>query len=221
MEAKVSELAIQLANARSHDVNDNGSSAGIMNDLAKQTTLAIQYRQRANNYRAALDQGVPLNACSDQASNRVRVTLEDHPPTSANTQDDSMKLLREDLEKLRSAVRTAEEKSSKLQLENTALKQKMARVKDEMKSYETRRLTREERLKKQEMKLISAKECCEIRLADLAIAHEELLREHGRCTNAHNMDNHQGRSLSKLLLFDFWSRGGIFSLSSPFLNWEG
>ena len=176
MEARVSELATELAEARAHGSTDQGDSADLLTELAKQTTLAILYKQKADKYKAFLDRREhtspkATSPAVGQLDDCVRISLEDTPITTTSNMDE--------LETLRAAARSAGEKASRLQHENTVLKQNMARVKDEMKNYETRRLGKEERLKKREAKLKMTKESCEAKLADLYVEHQNLLRSHG------------------------------------------
>lgn len=176
MEARVSELATELAEARAHGSTDQGESADLLTELAKQTTLAILYKQKADRYKASLDRREQTSVkvtgpTLRQLDDCVRISLEDNPTTTTSNSDE--------LEKLRAAARSAGEKASRLQHENTVLKQKMARVKDEMKNYETRRLGKEEKLKKRETRLKMTKESCEAKLANLNVMHQNLLRTHG------------------------------------------
>ena len=188
METRVSELATELANARVHGEIDPDNSAEIIREMAKQTALAIRYKQKADRYKTALDKRAQGKHSPKQADDCVRVSLEGGPTSASDAQNHQMDLLRKDLEKLRSAVQASEEKSSKLQRENKTLKQKMARVKDEMKRYETRRLAREERLKKRETKLITGKESCEAKLAGIAIAYEKLQRRYSMSKHVSSLD---------------------------------
>ena len=79
------------------------------------------------------------------------------------------------LEDLHRVEQAAEDRGSQLKAENRELKRSLARVKQEMMSYETRRQAREERLKRSEAKHRAAREECEKRLAQLEAEHQELL----------------------------------------------
>lgn len=187
MEARVSELASELTNVRAHSTSDQSNSIDIVNELAKQTALAIQYKQKADRYKAALDKRAHNSSVSDQAGDCIQISL-DNTHATRDSDDQDMISLRKDLEKLRLAVGTAEEKSTRVQHENTMLKQKMARVKEEMKNYEVRRLAREERLRKRETKLRLVKESCEVKLAKLTIEHQEMLRMHSDGQHVYSSD---------------------------------
>ena len=188
MEVRVSELVTELANARVHGAIDQDDSAETISELAKQTALAIRYKQKADQYKVALDKRAQSKPSPEQVDDCVCASLEGGPPSKSDAQNRQMDLLSNDLERLRSAVQAAEEKSLKLQHENITLKQRMARVKDEMKSYETRRLAREERLKKRETKLIMGKESCEAKLASLLAAYDKLQRRHDKDKHVSGLD---------------------------------
>ena len=187
-EVRVSELAAELANARVNGAISPDSPAETIRELAKQTALAIRYKEKSDRYKAALDKRAQGKPNPEQADDCLYLSLEGGPTLASDAQNRQMDHLRSDLEKLRSAIQAAEENSSKLQRENTTLKQKMARVKDEMKSYETRRLAREERLRKRDTKLMKGKERCEAKLADLAIAHEKLQRRYSEGKHDSSLD---------------------------------
>ena len=188
MEARVSELATELANARVHGAIDQDNSAETISELAKQTALAIRYKQKADRYKVALDKRAQGKPSPEQVDDCVRTSMKGGPPPESDAQDRQMNILRNELEKLRSSIQAAEEKSLKLQHENITLKQKMARVKDEMKSYETRRSAREERLKKRETKLIMGKESCEAKLTSLLVAYDKLQRRYGKDKHVSSLD---------------------------------
>ena len=187
-EVRVSELAAELANARVHGAINRDSPAETISELAKQTALAIRYKEKCDRYKAALDKRAQGKPNPEQADDCLYLSLEGGPTLASDAQNRQMNHLRSDLEKLRSAIQAAEENSSKLQRENTTLKQRMARVKDEMKNYERRRLAREERLRKREIRLMKGKERCEAKLADLAIAHEKLQRRYSEGKHDSSLD---------------------------------
>lgn len=112
-------------------------------------------------------QTVPSTTCKETGAPGTR---------DAEAQISDMASLHRELSTLRRNAKTATDQTAKLQQENTALKQSLARVKEEMMSYETRRQAREERMKKREAKLKAAREECEKRLAKLTVEHQELLR---------------------------------------------
>ena len=178
MEAKVSRLAAELKNAQSHSSEGGTDQTKLVSELAQQTALAIRYQQKADAYKArlqktghveAIDEDMPPQHVEDQASG----DLHGKDSLSSNTEGMTVEF---EIDHLRIAARAAEERAAKLEEENAALKRSMARVKEEMMSYETRRHAREERLKKREAKHKAARDECEKRFARLIIEHEELLR---------------------------------------------
>lgn len=185
MEARVSELATELARARARDAPNEVSSVDLVSQLAKQTALAIRYKQKADRYKHALGKQEQARDISEQADDCVQVSVEASPITTPSPETPEQTMIQKDLGRLQSAVEAAEEKSSKLQHENLTLKQKLARIKLEMRSYETRRLAREEKLKKREARLVSVKESCERKVSNLATEHNKLLRmvSEGRKSN--------------------------------------
>lgn len=206
MEARVSELATELAKARAHGPTHQGESTDLLTDLAQQTTLAIRYKQRADRYKASLDSRVTsarvTSPSAGQLDDCVRISLDDNPTITTSSPDNHKnELLNHELEILRSAARSAGEKASRLQHENTTLKQKMARVKDEMKNYDTRRLVKEERLKKREAKLKLAKQNCEAELANFNIKHQNLLRTHGegKCVQISNDESEMTSTITSAI----------------------
>ena len=176
MEARVSELATELAHARAQETPNEVNSVDLVSELAKQTTLAIRYKQKADRYKAALGQREHASGNPEQVDDCIRIPPEESPTTTPSPESRGRLMIRKDLDRLQSAVELAEERSSKLQHENLTLKQKLAHIKQEMRSYETRRLAREEKTKKREARLISVKESCERKLSNLAVEHNELLR---------------------------------------------
>lgn len=91
------------------------------------------------------------------------------------TQTSEHPSLHTELDNLRRTAKAAEDQNARLEKENTALKASLARVKEEMMSYETRRQAREERMKKREVKEKAAREECEMKLAKLTAEHEALV----------------------------------------------
>jgi len=189
MEAKVSKLATQLTNARHSGSDGDADQIKLMSDLAKQTALAIRYKQKADVYRKAIETNnsadvhvsnrdesyVELNG-NKLSSKRLAKTIEldEAPPELVS--------LRTELEALREKAKSTEEKAARLEAENMTLKRNLARVKEEMNSYEKRRLTREQRLKNRETRLQQEKQEYERRLAETIHEYQRLLRRPGECS---------------------------------------
>ena len=177
MEAKVSELAIELANVRSRGPQGDVDPAQLVTDLAKQTATAIRYKQKADRYKAAMEVHDVTEASPADNDDCVQITLNDIPkPPGEQVESREMIILHSELNNFRSAVTIAEDKAAKLESENMALKQRLARVKVEMQNYEQRRVAREERLARKQAKLFAAKEESEAKFEQLRLEHQQLRR---------------------------------------------
>jgi len=189
MEARVSELAVELANVRSRGAHENIDPSQLMTDLAKQTATAIKSKQKAERYKAALRAYDVAEASPGDNDECVPIMLPNSPKAlEKQVESPEMIMLRSELSNLRSALDIAEDKATKLQSENLALKHKMARVKVEMLSYEQRRLAREERLARKQAKLLAAKEASEAKLEELRVDHQQLRRKHQTSANERMQD---------------------------------
>lgn len=180
METKVSKLAGELANIRSHGAQGNVDPEQLVNDLAKRTATAIKSKQKVEEYRAALEEHNETKMShSNNDDDCVQITLpEPSKPTEKELESSELILLRSELVSFQSTVKDAESKAAKLEGENSALKQKMARLKAEMQSYEQRRLAREERIVRKQTKLLAAKEETDTKYEQLKVEHERLRHTH-------------------------------------------
>jgi len=170
-EAKVKKLATELSNAQFQGPNGESDQSRLVSELAQQTSLTIKYKQRADQFRAVLqEQGSP------ETFEEPQKNLDAEGKSDALSEVASIRV---NLDTLRATATAAENQATKLEKENAALKHSLARVKEEMMSYETRRQAREERLQKREAKHKAAREECERRLAQLTIDHENLLQVSG------------------------------------------
>ena len=159
MEAKVSKLAAQLAGARVDGCDDPVQSK-LVNDLAKQTALAVRYKQKADMYRAALSK---KTAAAAAVEDEVEAT--------------SQRSLHVELEKFRDSAKLAEEKANKLETENLELRKALAKAKEETSTYEAERRAREAQLKRNEASLRAVKEDCNTRVQQITSEHQKLLHE--------------------------------------------
>lgn len=179
MEAKVSRLAIQLASARLKGSED-AEQTKLVNDLAKQTALAVRYKQKADRYRSALLKKTSMVA---QPESKVETALPQSAKSFAvgsfqvSDYAPEMASLRSELGRFRESAKLAEEKIKLLEAENVGLRESMSRLKAEAASYETNRLAREEDFKKRTAIMTSAREDCEARLNQVTADYQKLLRE--------------------------------------------
>lgn len=182
METKVSKLATQLANARKNGHDGDADQIKLMNDLAKQTALAVRYNQKAQSYRRNIeinnsveprgpgqDESYVEHDGKDLSPNRLYIKRE------LDEQPSELFSLRTELETFKENVKSTEEKAAKLEAENMTLKKSLARVKEEMNNYEKRRLAREQRLKNRELRLQQEKQEYERKLAEATREYKRLL----------------------------------------------
>ena len=185
MEVKVSQLATQLANARQSGSGEGGEDQSkLMGDLAKQTALAVRHKQKAEGYRRTIETNESLEVAGrgweeqsaeqvgkDSSQKRPSTTVELNVPLS------ELFLLRSELENFKENVKSTEERAAQLEAENMTLKRSLARVKEEMNSYEKRRLAREQRLKTRETRLKQENQEYERNLAETTRECKRLLSE--------------------------------------------
>lgn len=164
MERRVSHLASTMV--------AEGSKADkeqLIQDLTKQTALALQYKHRVTLLRKALEQnGVVNNELFDvkepqpgkdqNTSDKAEKVTEELRKTQqaleqANSRMESMRNKPTDLSELQDLAESSQQKASELEKENTSLKRSLARVKSEMTKYEGRRKEKETKLKQREAKL--------------------------------------------------------------------
>lgn len=169
-EGKVGEMERRVSQLASTMVAE-GSKADkekLIQDLTKQTALALQYKHRVTLLRKALEQhGVVNNEMVDtkeqpskdnEFSDKTDATAEELRKTQqaldqANSRIEEMRNQRTDLTELQDLAQSSEQKASELQKENDTLKLSLARVKSEMSKYEGRRKEKEAKLKQREAKL--------------------------------------------------------------------
>lgn len=191
MESRVSKLAARLNAVEEQGPEGESEQARLVTELAHQTALTIRYKHKVDRYKAAIsEQNVGETADGDQDDSKPVASgdsrgerLLSQPET--NEDPAIISKLQAQIEDLHRVSQAAEDRSRQLETENRELKRSLARVKQEMMSYETRRQAREERLKRSEAKHKAAKEECEKRLAQLTGEHQELLRTTNRRPIAH------------------------------------
>ncbi|GLI79417.1 hypothetical protein PoHVEF18_007752 [Penicillium ochrochloron] len=168
-EEKVADMERQVSRLAAAIVGE-GSKADkeqLIQDLTKQTTLALQYKQQVTSLRNTLEQqgviknGVvkttestkeePSSQSSSNSSEQLREAQEELK--QANAKIEELKRQNPDLSRLQSLAQSSEKKAQELEKENNTLKQTLARVKQEMSRYEGRRKEKETRLKQRETKL--------------------------------------------------------------------
>lgn len=162
-EAKVAEVERKVSELASGMVEGTEGETGreeVVKDLVSQTTLALQYKQKANALRKTLERhGVVINDDEfdndeDKLSGKTECkSSSEQVHNRANTQPSATEDQKPDMEELRQLVHSSEKKAADLEKENITLKKNMLRVKGEMGKYEERRKSREASLKQREQKL--------------------------------------------------------------------
>ncbi|KAL8741145.1 MAG: hypothetical protein Q9190_006215 [Brigantiaea leucoxantha] len=185
MEAKVSSLATKLAASRDQGTCSTADQHKLVSDLAKQTALAIRYKQKAERYRAAASkQRYQSKKAGDESRfaydkedtvNLITEVDEIANPLIQDREPEGEKEKRE-LTQYQDQISVAEEKAAKLESENSKLKDMLRRVKKEMKNYDNRRQRQESGFKRQTEKLQDEKRVCERKLQRLSEQHQDLLR---------------------------------------------
>lgn len=183
METKVSKLATQLASSRHNGTESLSEQENLMNDLSRQTALAIRHKQKADRYKVAISLQKPssLGQKYDDAQPDVKdmttgVLSADAPSAADNTESHSeISSLRAELQAFRSKLSIAEERVTKLEATNSKLNKDFLRTKDEMNKNDARHVRKEARLKERMDALLAEKIACEAKFKLLSTEHEDLL----------------------------------------------
>ena len=183
MEAKVAELAMQLAKGCTHEKDRVSDQADLMNQLATQTAQALRYKYKAEKYETAIREHGLKSGLVDHQCDEVEGKLDESPVVVADalpTQDQTaeLKSLRSEVSSLRSAAESAEDKAAQLALENTTFKNTIRRVKEEMKKYEIRHKASEERRKQRDHTFKVQKRTLEANLAQCKMELENQIEQH-------------------------------------------
>ncbi|KAL2038512.1 hypothetical protein N7G274_008851 [Stereocaulon virgatum] len=183
MEKRVTKLAAQLNAAQSQGPEGETEQQRLVRELAQQTALAIRYKEKADQYKIAIQeqnqgegQASDNNAIQADGNENGKSQRLQYQPDSSDVSSNTF-YLQAQLDDLRKTSQAAEDHAKQLEKENNALKRNLLRVKEEMTSYETRRHAREENLKKREDRHKALRKECERRLAQLTFEHQELLRK--------------------------------------------
>ncbi|KAL8690905.1 MAG: hypothetical protein Q9218_003757 [Villophora microphyllina] len=186
MESKVSKLATQLTSNKGRGSEAPAEQEALMNDLSRQTALAIKYKRKADRYRTAIQQQKMSSIGHDYDDLNDTTTLDaDKTPRTdglLSQEGSDLIALRAELNAMRSKLDSAEERAAELEAVNAKLKKNFLRVKSEMENYDGRRVRREARLMEREDKLLAEKLACEAKLEQLAKKHEEILLSIGQRT---------------------------------------
>lgn len=155
-EAKVADMERQVAGLASDMVGVTDSDKEqLIQELAKQTALAVQYKHKVDNLRKALERHGVVGPEDQTETEQPEDELERVQRELAQAREKIAELEKEnrELAELRELAQSSERKAQELEKENAQLKQSLARVKQEMVKYEGRRKERESKLKQREAKL--------------------------------------------------------------------
>ncbi|KAL4883320.1 spindle pole body formation-associated protein-domain-containing protein [Aspergillus karnatakaensis] len=165
-ELKVEEMERHVTQLASTMVAENtrADKEQLVQDLTKQTALALQYKHKVSMLRKVLEQhgvvGSEVDVIAGQCDSSItpKETSEALQKTQqalaqANAKITDMKQQNSDFEKLKGLALSSEQKASDLEKENAMLKNTLARFKQEASKYEGRRKEREAKLKQREAKL--------------------------------------------------------------------
>ncbi|KAL1957667.1 hypothetical protein VTO42DRAFT_5644 [Malbranchea cinnamomea] len=175
MERRVAELAAGIADGQGTNRED------MVKELSKQTTLALQYKQKTESLRKVLERHGVLEdgsdsneITSDGLAQKLRETQAALEKANARLKAAEQGPNVNELQKLAAA---SEAKVKELEKENLSLKRNLARVKEEMSKYEERRKAKEARLKQREQKLESRIREYSARLRESTRQHREAEEE--------------------------------------------
>lgn len=134
MEEKVAELTAQIAEGRLN--GDHDDSPTMMRDLARQTALAVQYRDQVDQFRNALENRKEMNNSKKLISNNEETDIE---LKRVKEELREMNTLRAEMHSLRLDLAMAEKKASRLREENVKLTRDMVKANEELSQSEKRR----------------------------------------------------------------------------------
>ena len=187
MEARVSRLAKQLSATQCKIPADEAGQSRLVGELAQQTALAVRYQRKAEHYQRAISKQAAVkdisitmeqNGKEEKAHHKQKTSKADSAPPHSGLHHETWE--------------TQDSCNSQLEAENRQLKRSLARVKEEMVSYESRRRAREERLQKRERRHLVAKQRVEAELVSLKNEHSKLLE------TLSNRRNEQERTANNL-----------------------
>ncbi|GIJ85563.1 hypothetical protein Asppvi_004422 [Aspergillus pseudoviridinutans] len=186
-EVKVAEMERHVTQLASTMVAENAKAdrEQLVQDLTKQTALALQYKHRVNTLRKLLEQHGVVGTEVDEIVEKRERNIPSNDPSQellktqqalsqANARIEEMKLQQVEFDKLKELAQSSEQKASELARENLTLKQSLARVKQEMSKYEGRRKEKEAKLKQREIKLEARIQDYRNRLKTASQEHREM-----------------------------------------------
>ena len=181
METRVSLLASQLSQSAGQQKRVPSDQNELLGELAAQTASSLRYKQKAERYRMAIqaqstfatgEKELLQSQKSNTASGDLQASVPQAKPQADRLESDSVSEGEEMLQ-LRNVAEMAENKAAVLVKENVALKNTLARVKQEMKAYEIRHQAREQRRKKKDEKAEAQRLALREELAKYRTMHQQ------------------------------------------------
>lgn len=136
---------------------DSEITPELTKELARQTALAVQYKEQVDQFRAALEQGgvvqsaVPNGRCTDTPSKTERALLEARQDLEkARDQLKETDSLRSEAKRLKLDVLLSERKTAKFKEENLLLERSLEQCKADLERSEKERKALEEKSRKRE-----------------------------------------------------------------------
>jgi Cut12 conserved domain len=178
MEEKISELAGHIAASRS-DENGADRSNEIVKGLARQTMLALEYKDKVDRFQAALEQhGIPIEQENTDTRKPIHSSTEQtliqvsQELKRAREQLQELNQLRSEVEELRDTLKGADLRAQKLDEEKLSLSKDLEKAKQELERNDKRRVSREEKHKQREEKLLAQKNEYKERLLQAKADHQ-------------------------------------------------
>ncbi|MCJ1292999.1 hypothetical protein MMC34_004552 [Xylographa carneopallida] len=185
METRVSQLASQLSYSAGQQHKIPSDQVDLLSELATQTANSLRYKQKAEKYRMAIQAQSTLSKGGKELlqSEKRNTTSGNHQASvlHAKRQTDLLESTSfsesQELVQLRNVAEMAEIKAAALMKENLALKNTLARVKQEMNAYEIRNQAREQRRKQKDEKAESQRLGLQEELARYRNLHQPRTKE--------------------------------------------
>ena len=181
MESRVSQLASQLSHSAGQQNRIPSDQVELLGELATQTANSLRYKQKAEKYKMAIQaqntfatSGKELIQCE---KGKAAIGNVQAPVPQEKRQVDILgsasSLDGDEILQLRNVAEMAENKAASLMKENLALKNTLARVKQEMKAYEIRNQAREQRRKQKDEKAEAQRLALQEELAKCRTMHQQ------------------------------------------------
>ena len=161
METRVSDLASQLVNGHNQSGMGTNNQMELLDELTTQTTLSLRYKQKAEKYKKAIHEQTLIaerkGGGDDASQAESKPLLDEDVLVEDHSTAERLRALHLEIAGLQGNSSETEKRAALLEQENTAMKNTIRRVKEEMKGYELRHHAREERRKRKDQMLENQK----------------------------------------------------------------